>query len=121
MKYIVIVPDGAADYPLEILGNKTPLEAADTPNMDMLARKGIIGRAKTVPEGYIPASDIANLSLLGYQPKIFYTGRAPFEAANMGVELAENDIAFRCNFVTILDENLFDTVQAILLRGNQAC
>jgi len=108
MKYIVIVPDGAADYPLEILGGKTPLEAAETPNMDSLASKGVIGRAKTVPEGFRPASDVANLSLLGYSPELYYTGRAPFEAANIGVELGEKDIAFRCNFITAVDGKLFD-------------
>lgn len=108
MKYVVIVPDGAADYPIESLGGRTPLEAADTPNMDKLATEGIVGRVKTVPKGFIPASDVANLALLGYEPQKYYSGRAPFEAANMGIELGPNDVAFRCNLVTESDENMFD-------------
>ncbi|MCF7877841.1 MAG: cofactor-independent phosphoglycerate mutase [Candidatus Omnitrophica bacterium] len=108
MKQIIIVPDGAADKPIEELGGKTPLEAAETPNIDSLAKKGILGRVKTVPKGFIPASDIANLSLLGYDPEKYYSGRGPLEAANIGVELGENDLAFRCNFVTNADGKLFD-------------
>ncbi|MCF7871018.1 MAG: cofactor-independent phosphoglycerate mutase [Candidatus Omnitrophica bacterium] len=108
MKHIIIVPDGAADKPIEELGGKTPLEAAETPNIDSLAKKGILGRVKTVPKGFIPASDIANLSLLGYDPEKHYSGRGPLEAANIGVELGENDLAFRCNFVTNADGKLFD-------------
>jgi 2,3-bisphosphoglycerate-independent phosphoglycerate mutase len=108
MKQIIIVPDGAADKPIEELGGKTPLEAAETPNIDSLAKKGILGRVKTVPKGFIPASDIANLSLLGYEPQKYYSGRGPLEAANIGVELGENDLAFRCNFVTNAKGRLFD-------------
>lgn len=103
MKYVVVVPDGAADYHMDTLHGKTPLEAAYTPNMDMLASAGIIGRVKTVPKGYTPASDVANLSLLGYEPEKFYSGRAPFEAANMGIALEYGDVAFRCNLVTEAD------------------
>ncbi|MFH1772153.1 MAG: cofactor-independent phosphoglycerate mutase [Candidatus Omnitrophota bacterium] len=108
MKYILIVPDGAADYPIEALGGKTPLEAADTPFMDSLAREGILGRVKTVPEGFTPASDIANLSLLGYDPKIYYSGRGPLEAENIGVKLNEGDCAFRCNLITESEDRLID-------------
>lgn len=108
MKYIVIVPDGASDYPIDILGGKTPLEAADTPNMDSLAREGLVGRVKTVPRGYIPSSDVANLSLLGYDPKLFYSGRGPLEAANLGVKLSDEDLAFRCNLITESEGKLLD-------------
>ncbi|MCF7869937.1 MAG: cofactor-independent phosphoglycerate mutase [Candidatus Omnitrophica bacterium] len=108
MKYVMIIPDGAADKPIEELGGKTPLEVADTPNFNALAKKGIIGRTKTVPKGFIPASDIANLSLLGYEPQKFYSGRGPLEAANIGVELGEDDLAFRCNLVTNAEGKLFD-------------
>ena len=108
MKYIIIVPDGAADYPIEALGGRTPFEAADTPNMDRLAQEGIIGRVRTVPNGYIPASDVANLSLLGYEPEKYYSGRAPFEAANMGISLHPGDVAFRCNFITEDDGKMQD-------------
>jgi len=102
MKYIVIVGDGMADRPLKELGGKTPLQKAFTPNMDRLAKEGIIGSVRTVPRGLHPGSDIANLSILGYDPKLFYTGRAPLEAASMGVELREADVAYRCNLVTLL-------------------
>ncbi|MFC1514458.1 cofactor-independent phosphoglycerate mutase [Candidatus Omnitrophota bacterium] len=108
MKYIIIVPDGAADYPCEELGGKTPLEVAETPNMDMLAKEGIIGRVKTIPKDFPAASDVANLSLLGYNPQKYYTGRGPLEAANMGVELGAKDIAFRCNLITEVDGKLAD-------------
>jgi len=108
MKYVVIVPDGAADYPIEELGEKTPLEVADTPNIDSLAKKGMLGRVKNVPKGFTPASDIANLSLLGYEPQKYYSGRGPLEAANIGVKLRENDLAFRFNLITNADGKLFD-------------
>jgi len=108
MKYVVIIPDGAADHPIDILGGKTPLGAADTPYMDALAQQGLLGRVKTVPRGFIPSSDVANLSLLGYDPKVYYTGRGPLEAANLGVEIGENDLAFRCNLVTESEGMLLD-------------
>ncbi|MGL4369605.1 MAG: cofactor-independent phosphoglycerate mutase, partial [Spirochaetota bacterium] len=98
-KYIVLLGDGMADEPLSELGNRTPLEAAETPNMDRLASQGITGLARTVPQGLSPGSDTANLSIFGYNPKKFYTGRAPLEALNMGIELGDNDAAFRCNIV----------------------
>ncbi|MEE8574346.1 MAG: phosphoglycerate mutase, partial [Thermodesulfobacteriota bacterium] len=102
MKYIILIGDGMADAPIKVLGGKTPLEAADTPNMDRLASLGTLGLFHSVPEGYPPGSDVANLSILGYDPKKYYTGRAPLEAASMGVDLAPGDVAFRCNLVSYL-------------------
>ncbi|MDM7913488.1 MAG: cofactor-independent phosphoglycerate mutase [Methanotrichaceae archaeon] len=101
MKFIVILGDGMADRPIESLKGKTPLQAAHTPNMDSVAREGKNGLAITVPEGMPPGSDVANLSVMGYDPHKYYTGRAPLEAAAMGVKLEEDDIAFRCNLVTV--------------------
>jgi len=103
MKLIVLLGDGMADLPLEVLGGRTPLQAADKPNMNRLARQGRSGLARTVPEGFAPGSDVANLSVMGYDPVQCYTGRAPLEAAAMNVHLGPDDIAFRCNFVTIED------------------
>jgi len=108
MKYIVVVPDGASDNPLDVLGGKTPFAVAETPFMDSLAKEGILGRVKTIPRGFMPSSDVANLSLLGYNPKIYYTGRGPLEAANLGIELNEGDLAFRCNLVTEAEGKLHD-------------
>ncbi len=108
MKYIFILADGMADYPLEDLGGKTPLEAARTPHMDRLAREGAGGRVATIPASLPPGSDVANLSLLGYNPSKFYSGRAPLEAASLGITLAEDDLAFRCNLVTIAEGKLVD-------------
>lgn len=108
MKYIVLVPDGASDYPLEELNGKTPLQAAKKPNMDFLAQKGITGTVKTVPEGMEPGSDVANLSLFGYDPLKYYTGRGPLEAANRGIFLKSDETAFRCNLITASDELIFD-------------
>lgn len=101
MKYIVIVPDGASDYPVEELGGLTPLQAAKTPNMDFIASNGLVGSVRTIPKDFPPGSDVANLSILGYNPKLYYTGRAPLEATSMGIVLLENDVAFRCNLVTL--------------------
>jgi 2,3-bisphosphoglycerate-independent phosphoglycerate mutase len=101
MKYVVIIGDGMADRPLEELGGKTPLQYAHTPHLDRLASTGILGRVRTVPEGMHPGSDIANLSILGYDPAHYYSGRAPLEAASIGVELGDDDVAFRCNLVTL--------------------
>lgn len=100
MKYIVIVGDGMADHPLEELGNKTPLQVAETPNMDTIAREGASGLFKTIPDNMGAGSDIANLSIMGYPPKKYYTGRGPLEAASMGIEIGENDLVFRCNIIT---------------------
>jgi len=103
MKAIVILGDGMADEPLPELGGKTPLAYADTPNMDTIARAGRCGLLRTVPAGFEPGSDIANLSVLGYDPREYYTGRGPLEAVNMGVDLNPEDIAYRCNLVTVRD------------------
>ncbi len=100
MKYVILVPDGAADRPLESRGGETPLEAASIPNMDFLAREGVSGTAVTIPEGLTPGSDVANYSILGYDPREYYTGRGPLEAISMGVSLGAEDVAFRCNLVT---------------------
>ena len=108
MKYAILVGDGMSDYPIAELGKKTPLEVAKIPNMSEMVKKGAIGLVKTVPRGMKPASDIANLSILGYDPKAYYTGRGPLEAANIGVELTENEVAFRCNFVTVNNDAMAD-------------
>jgi len=99
MKYIILLGDGMADEPMDELAGKTPLEAAHTPHMDELCRKGRVGLAATVPDGYPPGSDVANLSVFGYNPADCYSGRSPLEAASMGVDLAPDDVAFRLNFV----------------------
>jgi 2,3-bisphosphoglycerate-independent phosphoglycerate mutase len=101
MKYIVILGDGMADRPLKELKGKTPLQKAKKPNMDKLAREGIVGTVRTIPKGFHPGSDIANLSILGYNPAEYYSGRAPLEAASMGIRLKKDDIAYRCNLVTL--------------------
>lgn len=101
MKYVVCVPDGCADEPLEPLGGRTPLEAADTPCIDALAARGLVGRAAVIPEGMPPGSDVGNMSILGYDPSSHHTGRAPIEAAAMGLSLGADQVAFRCNLVTI--------------------
>jgi len=101
MKYIVIIGDGMADRPLKELSGKTPLQTAFKPNMDRLAREGTIGKIRTVPPGFHPGSDIANLNILGYDPRLFYSGRAPLEAASIGIILKDDDIAYRCNLVTL--------------------
>jgi len=108
MKYIMLVGDGMADRPLKELEGATPLEVARTPNMDLIAKEGRVGNAVTVPEGLQPASDVANMALLGYDPRKYYSGRGPLEAANMGVVLKESDVAFRCNTVTISDDKMAD-------------
>ena len=104
MKYIVVLGDGMADYPLEELGEKTPLEYAKTPMMDQLAQKSEIGQVHTIPAGMSPGSDTANLSVLGYDPKKYYTGRSPLEALSIGVPMKDTDIAIRCNIVTVSEE-----------------
>lgn len=104
MKYVVILGDGMADEPIESLGNKTILQAADTPFLDMLSKKSEIGMVHTVPDGMAPGSDTANLSVLGYDPKIYYSGRSPLEALSIGVPMTDTDIALRCNIVTISEE-----------------
>jgi 2,3-bisphosphoglycerate-independent phosphoglycerate mutase len=107
-KYAIIIPDGAADEPLEQFGNKTVLEVAETPNMDTVSREGRQGIVRTVPDGMEPGSDIAQMTLLGYDPRRYYTGRAPIEAVARNIKLAEDDWVFRCNLVTIVDGKMED-------------
>ena len=104
MKYVVVLGDGMADQPIEELGGKTPLEYAKTPMMDELAKVSEIGMVHTVPDGMSPGSDTANLSVLGYDPKIYYSGRSPLEALSIGVPMKSTDVAIRCNLVTLSEE-----------------
>lgn len=106
MKYVVVLGDGMADEPLHELGDRTPLSYADTPALDKLAKKSEIGMVKTVPEGMAPGSDTANLSVLGYDPKRYYSGRSPLEALSIGVAMKATDVALRCNIVTISDDDV---------------
>ncbi len=107
-KYVIVIPDGAADEPHASLGGRTALQAATIPAMDRLAREGIVGRSRNVPDLFLPASDVATLSLFGYDPQCYYTGRAPLEAAAMNVMLGPDDWAVRCNLMTIADGRLAD-------------
>ncbi|QGJ69242.1 Cofactor-independent phosphoglycerate mutase [Planctomycetales bacterium 10988] len=108
MKYVIVIPDGCADETVESLGGKTPLQAANVPWMDRIAEAGVVGRANHVPPGYTPGSDVANLSLIGYDPTVYFTGRAPLEAAAQGIELGPADWAIRCNLVSIQDQIMKD-------------
>jgi len=108
MKYAIVIPDGCADEPQEALGGKTPLQAARLPNMDRIARMGVVGRSNNVPEPLTPASDVATLSLFGYDPLVVYTGRAPLETAAMGIRLGPLDWAIRCNLVDVDNEEMRD-------------
>ena len=101
MKFVVLQGDGMADEPIAELGGKTPLDAAQTPNLDRMARAGILGLTRTIPPGLPPGSDVGTMSVLGYDPTRYHTGRSPIEAASMGVELGSEDVAFRCNLVTL--------------------
>ncbi len=108
MKYAIVIPDGCADEPQAALGGKTPLQAAHKPNMDRIAQTGVVGRSNNVPPALTPASDVATLSLFGYDPLVVYTGRAPLEAAAMGVALGPEDWAIRCNLVTVERQEMRD-------------
>jgi 2,3-bisphosphoglycerate-independent phosphoglycerate mutase len=108
MKYAIVIPDGCADEPQDSLGGRTPLQAAHTPNMDRIARTGFVGRSNNVPASLTPASDVATLSLFGYDPLQVYTGRAPLETAAMGIPLGPDDWAIRCNLVTVDNEEMRD-------------
>lgn len=108
MKYIVVLGDGMADYKLDCLGKKTPLEYARKPYIDALAPLAEVGMCKTVPEGFKPGSDVANLSVLGYNPRDGYTGRSPLEAVSIGIDLKETDVTMRCNLVTVSDETRYE-------------
>src|SRR5688572_21449292 len=108
MKYVIVIPDGCADEPQESLGGRTPLQAADLPHMDALAKQGVVGRSNNVPQPLTPASDVATLSLFGYDPLQVYTGRAPLETAAMGIPLGPGDWAVRCNLVNAEDGRMRD-------------
>ena len=108
MKYVIFIPDGSSDYPITELGDKTPLEVAKTPNIDKLAKKGIGGFTNNVPEEFTPGSDVANMSIFGYNPAGSYTGRGPLEAGSMGIDTTENDVIFRCNTITEEDNKIAD-------------
>jgi 2,3-bisphosphoglycerate-independent phosphoglycerate mutase len=108
MKYIVVLGDGMADEPIAELGGKTPLGYARTPNMDRMAREGASGMLRTIPDGYEAGSDIANMAVLGYAPEKYYTGRGPLEALSMGVDLSPEDVAYRCNLVTVENDTMVD-------------
>ncbi len=118
MKLAVILGDGMADWPVEELGGKTPLEVANHPYMDLFARDGAFGLVKTVPDGMKPGSDTANLSVFGYDPKRYYSGRSPLEAASLGIELAQTDVTYRCNLVTLSQErDIADTTMVDYSAG----
>lgn len=108
MKYVIFLGDGMADLPVEELGGKTPLESADKPNMDFIASHGKLGMVKTVPDGIKPGSDVANLSVMGFDPLKYYTGRSPLEAYSIGVDMIPGDISFRCNLVTLSDDEPYE-------------
>ena len=108
MKYLILLCDGMSDLPLEALNNKTPLEVANAPTMDFLAKSGYTGMVKTVPDTLAPGSDTANMSVMGYDPEIFYTGRSPIEAISMGIDLEPGDVAFRTNLVTLSDDEKYE-------------
>ena len=104
VKYVVFIPDGCADVPLAELDDRTPLEAARMPRLTTLASKSEVGRADVIPPGLPPGSDVGNMSIIGYDPAAYHTGRAPIEAAAMGVELGPGEVAYRCNLVTLSDD-----------------
>ena len=108
MKYFVLVTDGAGDYPIEALGGKTPLEVANMKNINALAAKGRIGQVSTIPAGISPGSDAANLSVMGYDPSIYLTGRSPLEAASIGIDMSDTDVAFRTNIITLEGEGAYE-------------
>ena len=107
-KYVIVVPDGAADYPIAELGSRTIFEAAETPNLDSIAIGGMLGLSKTVPASLQPGSDVAMMAVLGYDPQKYYTGRAPIEAVAQGIDVSSSDWIFRCNLVTFKNETMAD-------------
>ena len=113
MKYAVVLCDGMADYPTPELQGKTPMMTAKKPNMDKLAQNGVVGLVKTVDDSMTPGSDVANLSAMGYDPKIYYSGRSPLEAVSMGISLADSDVTVRCNLVTLSDDEPFEQKKLI--------
>ena len=113
MKYFVLVPDGAGDEKIEALGGKTPLEVSNMPCVNGLAKKGRVGMVKTVPDGIAPGSDAANLSVMGYDPSVYLTGRSPLEAASIGIEMADTDVAFRTNIITLTGEGDYEDLTVL--------
>lgn len=120
MKYVVLVPDGVSDHPLEVLGGRTVLAAAKTPAMDELARLGEVGLTDTIPEGFPPGSDVGNMALFGYDVRVSYSGRAPLEAANLGLDPGDG-VAYRCNLVTIEDGRMLDFTAGHISSDEAAC
>ena len=118
MKYVMLLGDGMADYPTKMLGGKTPLQCAFTPYMDQIAAEGTLGLVDTIPAGFTPGSDVATLSVLGYDPRETYTGRGPLEAASMGISLGQNDIAYRLNLVTIGEKDSPDAFMDDFTAGH---
>ncbi|MBE6627848.1 MAG: cofactor-independent phosphoglycerate mutase [Ruminococcaceae bacterium] len=108
MKYLVLIPDGMADEKLEALGNRTPMEAANKPTMDRLAKSALVGTVSNVPQGMVPESDTANMAILSFDPKIYSKGRSPLEAVSMGIEMQSDETAYRCNVVTLSDEGDYE-------------
>lgn len=108
MKYVVVLCDGMADYPVPALGGKTPMMCAKKPNIDRLAKTAEVGLVRTVAEGLKPGSDVANMSVMGFDPKKYYTGRSPLEAVSIGVKLSDDDVTLRCNLVTLSDEQAYE-------------
>jgi 2,3-bisphosphoglycerate-independent phosphoglycerate mutase len=108
MKYVIFIPDGSSDYPIDELDGKTPLQVAKTPNIDKLAQNGFGGFTNNVPDGYTPGSDVANMSIFGYNPADYYTGRGPLEAGSVGIDTAPTDVIFRCNTITEKDDTMED-------------
>ena len=108
MKYVVVLCDGMADYPVPALGGKTPMMCAKKPNIDRLAKTAEVGLVRTVAEGLKPGSDVANMSVMGFDPKKYYTGRSPLEAVSIGVKLSDDDVTLRCNLVTLSDEEAYE-------------
>ncbi len=113
MKYVVILGDGMADYPVESLANKTPLQVAHKPNIDALCKKGVIGLTSTVPAHLSPGSDVANLSVMGYNPDKYYSGRSPLEAVSIGVDMKDTDVVYRANIITVSDDELYEDKKII--------
>ncbi|MFA6350300.1 MAG: cofactor-independent phosphoglycerate mutase [Candidatus Omnitrophota bacterium] len=120
MKYAILVADGMADYPQDELEKRTPLEVARTPYMDYIAQAGLFGRVRTIPDKMTPASDVANMSIFGFDPKQYYTGRGPLEAANLGIELGPDDVAFRCNLITVSSDKLTDYSSGHIKTGESS-
>ncbi len=104
MKYLILIPDGMADVPVEELGNLTPMQKAEKPMMDKLAAKSLVGAVSNVPEGMVPESDTANMAILSFDPKVYSKGRSPLEAVSMGIEMQPDETAYRCNVVTLTEE-----------------